>query len=110
MMVVGVSELRRMAFLIITLIAAVPVRGQSVGMEDLIQRYQDLLLLTADDYRMVDVAVTVFQDHLQPQLSRAVQDAKSYSYDHRGVPAYSLLREKGTRQYGGRQGPRGSKR
>ena len=85
--------MRRMAFLIITLIAAVPVRGQSVGTEDLIQRYQDLLLLTTDDYRMVDVAVTVFQDHLQPQLSRAVQDAKSYSYDHRGVPAYYEQRE-----------------
>ena len=85
--------MRRMAFLIITLIAAVPVRGQSVGTEDLIQRYQDLLLLTTDDYRMVDVAVTVFQDHLQPQLSRAVQDAKSYSYDHRGVPAYYEKRE-----------------
>ena len=88
-----VSELRQMAFLIVTLIAAVPVRGQSVGTEDLIQRYQDLLLLTTDDYRMVDVAVTVFQDHLQPQLSRAVQDAKSYSYDHRGVPAYYEKRE-----------------
>ena len=88
-----VSELRQMAFLIVTLIAAVPVRGQSVGTEDLVQRYQDLLLLTTDDYRMVDVAVTVFQDHLQPQLSRAVQDAKSYSYDHRGVPAYYEKRE-----------------
>ena len=85
--------MRRMAFLIITLIAAAPVRGQSVGTEDLIQRYQDLLLLTTDDYRMVDVAVPVFHDHLQPQLSRAVQDAKSYSYDHRGVPAYYEKRE-----------------
>ena len=75
------------AFLVI-LLAAVPVRGQSVGTENLIQRYQDLLLLTTDDYQLVDVANTVFQDHLLPQFSRAVQDAKSYSYDYRGVPAY----------------------
>ena len=74
------------AFLVI-LLAAVPVRGQSVGTENLIQRYQDLLLLTTDDYRMVDVATTVFQDHLLPQFSRAVRDAQSYSYDYRGVPA-----------------------
>ena len=75
------------AFLVI-LLAAVPVRGQSVGTENLIQRYQDLLLLTTDDYQMVDVAITVFQDHLLPQISRAVRDAQSYSYDYRGVPAY----------------------
>ena len=75
------------AFLVV-LLAAVPVRGQSVGTEDLIQRYQDLLLLTTADYQMVDVANTVFQDHLLPQFSRAVRDAQSYSYDYRGVPAY----------------------
>ena len=75
------------AFLVV-LLAAVPVRGQSVGTEDLIQRYQDLLLLTTDDYQMVDVAITVFQDHLRPQFSRTVRDAQSYSYDYRGVPAY----------------------
>ena len=79
----------QVAFLfLIVLIAAVPVRGQSVGTEDLIQRYQDLLLLTTGDYRMVDVAATVFQDHLLPQFSRAVRDAKSYSYDYTGVPAH----------------------
>ena len=81
-----------LAFLIV-LIAAVPVRGQSVGTEDLIQRYQDLLLLTTGDYRTVDVAITVFQDHLLPQLSRAVRDAKSYSYDYRGVPAHYVQGE-----------------
>ena len=75
------------AFLVIIL-AAVPVRGQSVETENLIQRYQDLLLLTTDDYQMVDVAITVFQDHLLPQFSRAARDAQSYSYDYRGVPAY----------------------
>ena len=45
---------------------------------------------------MVDVATTVFQDHLLPQFSRAVQDAKSYSYDYRGVPAYYEKREPAT--------------
>ena len=84
--------MRQVAFLII-LIAAVPVRGQSVETENLIQRYQDLLLLTTNDYQMVDVAITVFQDHLLPQFSRAVRDAKSYSYDYRGVPAYYEKRE-----------------
>ena len=84
--------MRQVAFLII-LIAAVPVRGQSVETENLIQRYQDLLLLTTDDYQMVDVTITVFQDHLLPQFSRAVRDAKSYSYDYRGVPAYYEKRE-----------------
>ena len=84
--------MRQVTFLII-LIAAVPVRGQSVETENLIQRYQDLLLLTTDDYQMVDVATTVFQDHLLAQFSRAVRDAKSYSYDYRGVPAYYEKRE-----------------
>ncbi len=78
------------------LTAVIPIRGQSVRMENLVQRYQDLLLLTTDDYEMVDVATTVFQDHLLPQFSRAVQDAKSYSYDYRGVPAYYEKREPAT--------------
>ena len=85
-------RMMHVAFLLV-LIAAVPVRGQSVETENLIQRYQDLLLLTTDDYQMVDVATTVFQDHLLPQLSRAVRDAKSYSYDYRGVPAYYVQGE-----------------
>ena len=87
--------MRQMAFLIV-LIIAVQVRGEAVETEDLVQRYQDLLLLTTDDYQMVDVATTVFQDHLRPQFSRAVQDAKSYSYDYRGVPAYYEKKEPAT--------------
>ena len=79
--------------LLVVLIAVIPIRGQSVPMENVVQRYQDLLLLTTEDYQTVDVATTVFQDHLLPQLSRAVQDAKSYSYDYRGVLAYYDKRE-----------------
>ena len=47
--------MRQMAFLIV-LIIAVQVRAEAVETEDLVQRYQDLLLLTTDDYQMVDVA------------------------------------------------------
>ena len=79
--------------LLVVLTAVIPIRGQSVPMENVVQRYQDLLLLTTEDYQTVDVATTVFQDHLLPQLSRAVQDAKSYSYDYRGVLAYYDKRE-----------------
>ena len=86
------------AFLLV-LIAAVPVRGQSVGAEDLVQRYQDLLLLTTGDYQTVGVAAAVFQDHLLPRFSGAVQDAESYPYDHRGVPAiYARAEPAGTEE------------
>ena len=84
-------RMMHVAFLVV-LTAAIPVRGQSVQIENLVQRYQDLLLLTTDDYQKVDVATTVFQDHLLPQFSRGVRDAKSYSYDYRGVPAYMRRR------------------
>ena len=88
-------RMMHVAFLVV-LTAAIPVRGQSVQIENLVQRYQDLLLLTTDDYQKVDVATTVFQDHLLPQFSRGVQDAKSYSYDYRGVPAYYEKKEPAT--------------
>ena len=57
---------------------------------DLVERYENLLLLHASDYRSVAVARAVFQASLLDMFHRSVSMARESRYDHEGEFAYFI--------------------
>ena len=80
----------RLCRLFAWLCLAVPglLHASSGNVDDLIQRYEDLLLLQSGDYESVDVAKAVLQGTLSAKFRRAARHVESFSFARRGEPAY----------------------
>ena len=65
-----------------------PLHAASASQEELAAKYESLLLVTPDDYRISAAAKSAFEDSLFARFRRAVRNAGSFSYERRGELAY----------------------
>ena len=67
-----------------------PLYANSGNQEELVAKYQGLLLFSPDDYQSSEAAKAAFEDSLLARFRRAVRSAGSFSYERRGDRAYFL--------------------
>ncbi len=65
-----------------------PLHANSGSQEELVARYQSLLLFSPDDYEISEAAKAAFENGLRGRFRRAVRSAGSFSYERRGDLAY----------------------
>ena len=70
------------------LVLASPLCANSGNLEDLVAKYESLLLFESTDYESSDAAKAAFEDDLLARFRRAVRDAGSFPYERRGELAY----------------------
>lgn len=58
------------------------------NLDDLITKYENLLLFQSSDYENVEVAEAVLEDNLLPSFRRAARFAGSFGFERRGALAY----------------------
>ncbi|MDE0627134.1 MAG: chondroitinase family polysaccharide lyase [Bryobacterales bacterium] len=73
------------------LLLASPLSANSGNLDDLIEKYESLLLFKSADYESSDAAKAVFEDSLSTRFRRAVRDAGSFPFERRGELAYFVL-------------------
>ncbi len=67
-----------------------PLQANSGSQEELVARYERLLLFSPDDYEISEAAKAAFENGLRGRFRRAVRSAGSFSYERRGEIAYFL--------------------
>ena len=72
------------------LLLAGPLHANSGSQEELVARYESLLLFSPDDYEISEAAKAAFENGLRGRFRRAVRLAGSFSYERRGEVAYFL--------------------
>ena len=82
----GSRFFRPMAWLCLAL--AGPLHASSGNLDDLIDKYESLLLFKSTDYTSSDAAKTAFEDSVLTSFQRAVRDAGSFPFERRGELAY----------------------
>ena len=65
-----------------------PLYANSGNLDDLIDKYESLLLVKSADYTNSDAAKAAFEDSLLTSFQRAVRDAGSFPFERRGELAY----------------------
>ncbi len=70
------------------LLLAGTVQANSGNLDDLIDKYESLLLFKSADYGSSDAAKAAFEDSLLTNFQRAVRDAGSFPFERRGELAY----------------------
>ena len=70
------------------LAVASPLAANSGNLEDLIDKYESLLLFRSTDYESSSAAKAVFEDSLLTRFRRAVREAGSFPFERRGEIAY----------------------
>ena len=80
------------ALVCLCLVLAGPLAASSGTNDDLIQRFEDLLLFRSSDYEKVEVAEAILNDHLLSKFRRAVRFVSSFSFARRGELAYFVRR------------------
>ena len=70
------------------LVLAGPLHANSGNLEDLVAKYESLLLFKSTDYASSDAAKAAFEDDLSIRFQRALRDASSFPYERRGELAY----------------------
>ena len=65
-----------------------PLHANSGSQEELVAKYESLLLFSPDDYQISVAAKAAFEDSLFARFRRAVRNAGSFSYERRGELAY----------------------
>ena len=77
---------------------ASPLSANSGNLEDLIEKYESLLLFRSADYESSGAAKAVFEGSLLTQFRRAVRDAGSFPFERRGELAYFVSELGGDRE------------
>lgn len=77
------------------LVLAEPLRTATENTDDLIEKYENLLLLQADDYQDLPAAKAAFEGHMLGRFRRAVGRVEAFEFQRRGQPAY-FARSPGT--------------
>ena len=70
------------------LLLAGPLYANSGNLDDLIEKYESLLLFRSADYERSDAAKAVFEDSLSTRFQRAVCDTGSIPFERRSELAY----------------------
>ena len=65
-----------------------PLHANSASQEELVAKYENLLLFGPDDYQTSEAAKAAFESGLLRRFRRAVRYAGSFSYERRGEVAY----------------------
>ncbi len=65
-----------------------PLHANSGSQEELVAKYESLLLFGPDDYQISEAAKAAFENGLRGRFRRAVRSAGSFSYERRGEFAY----------------------
>ncbi len=65
-----------------------PLHADSASQDELVAKYESLLLVSPDDYQASAAAKAAFEGSLFARFRRAVRNAGSYSYERRGELAY----------------------
>ncbi|MYC65129.1 MAG: hypothetical protein F4X12_02215 [Acidobacteriia bacterium] len=65
-----------------------PLQASTGNTDDLIQKYENLLLLTSDDYEDLPAAKAAVEGHMLGRFRRAVRRVESFAFASRGQLAY----------------------
>ena len=82
----GSGFLKTMVWLCLAL--AGPLHANPGDLDDLIDKYESLLLFESTDYTSSDAAKAAYEDRLLPNFQRAVRSAGSFPFERRGELAY----------------------
>ena len=69
-------------------VLAGPLHASTGNTDDLIQKYENLLLLTSDDYEDLPAAKAAVEGHMLGRFRRAVRRVESFAFARRGQLAY----------------------
>ncbi|MDE0109679.1 MAG: chondroitinase family polysaccharide lyase [Bryobacterales bacterium] len=78
----------RTTLVTVCLIFAGPLLASSASLDDLIEKYEALLLIQSSDYEGGEAAKAAFEDQLLQRFRRAVRFAGSFAFERRGELAY----------------------
>ncbi len=82
----------RAALACLCVVMAGPLHAATENTDDLIEKYENLLLLTSDDYQDLPAAKAAFEGHMLGRFRRAVNRVEAFGFHRRGQLAYFARR------------------
>ncbi len=82
----------RAALACLCLVVAGPLHAATGNTDDLIEKYENLLLLQSDDYEDLPAAKAAFEGHMLGRFRRAVGRVEAFEFQRRGQTAYFARR------------------
>ena len=80
--------LRAAALACLCLVLAEPLHTATENTDDLIEKYENLLLLQSDDYDDLPAAKAAFERHMLGRFRRAVNRVEAFEFQRRDQLAY----------------------
>ena len=91
----GLGPALRTALACLCVVLAGPLHASLGNTDDLIEKYENLLILTSDDYEDLPAAKAAFEGHMLGRFRRAVGRVEAFGFQRRGQQAY-FVRDSGT--------------
>ena len=91
----GLGPALRTALVCLCVVLAGPLYASAGNTDDLIEKYENLLILTSDDYEDLPAAKAAFEGPMLDRFRRAVRRVKAFGFQRRGQQAY-FARNSGT--------------